>query len=180
MEPNEIHEFAEQVKEGGEKSLTHVSLIISVLAVLVALVTVLGHRQHTHAVLLQTRAADQWNEYQSRKLRVQQLQVTSDLMSLQSASDPKSVQAKIAGYKTQIAKWQGELDAGAAEARKLEAEVDVAEARAARFDLGEALLQIAVILASITLLTHQQRYVLAAVIVGLVGIGISAAAFLVH
>ena len=180
MEADEIREFAEQVKEGGEKSLTHVSLIISVLAVLVAMVTVLGHREHTEAVLLQTRAADQWNEYQSRKLRVQELTIASDLLSLQPSSNATAVQAKLAAYKNQVSKWQSELDEGAAEARNLEAEVKVTEARAARFDLGEALLQISVVLASITLLTRRQMYVAAAVLLAAAGIAIGLSAFLLH
>lgn len=179
MEAGEIHEFEEQIKEGGEKSLKHVSLIISVLAVLVAMVTVLGHREHTEAVLLQTRAADHWNEYQSRKLRVQELQVASDLLTLQPSSNAAAVQAKLQSYKSQSAKWQSELDEGATEARKLEDEVDLAEKKAARFDLGEALLQISVVLASITLLTRRQMYVLAALLLGLAGIGITLSAFLV-
>ena len=39
------------MKESGEDSMMRVSLIISVLAVLVAMVTVMGHRQHAKAVL---------------------------------------------------------------------------------------------------------------------------------
>ena len=53
MEATEIPEFSKQMKEGGEESLTSISLAISILAVLVAMVTVLGHRSHTQAVLVQ-------------------------------------------------------------------------------------------------------------------------------
>ena len=61
MEPTEMQEFSKQMKEGGEESLTKISLAISILAVLVAMVMVLGHRSHTEAVLMQSRAGDQWN-----------------------------------------------------------------------------------------------------------------------
>ena len=47
MEPTEIHEFSQQMKEAGESALTSISLAISILAVLVAIVT--GHRPlHPH------------------------------------------------------------------------------------------------------------------------------------
>ena len=180
MEASEIHEFSEQLQEGAEKKLTHVSLIIAILAVLVAMVTVVGHREHTQAVLEQTRAADQWNEYQSRKLRVQQTQIASDLLSLQPSSNAAAVQAKLRTYQSQMGKWQSELDKDAETARDLEKEVDVAEHKAARFDLGEALLQISVVLASITLLTRHQRYVWAGVLLAIAGVLISASAFLVR
>src|SRR6202012_2682591 len=161
MEAAEVHEFSEQLKEGVEKGLMHVSLTIAILAVLVAMVTVLGHRAHTQAVLEQTRTADQWNQYQSRKLRVQQTQIASDLLSLQPSNNAAATQAKLNTYKTQMTKWQRELDQHMERAQEQEREVDHAEHRAARFDLGEALLQISVVLASITLLTRHQRYVIA-------------------
>src|ERR1700691_3830833 len=105
MEPTEIDEFAKEMKEGGESSMTRVSLIISVLAVLVAMVTVMGHREHTEAVLMQSRAADQWNEYQARKIRVQQVTIASDLLSLQPSSDDAAVKAKLGAYTAQMGKW---------------------------------------------------------------------------
>ena len=179
MEASEVHEFSEQLKEGAEKNLTHVSLTIAVLAVVVAMVTVLGHREHTRTMVEQTRAADQWNEYQSRKLRVQQTEIASDLLSLQPSSDAAAVQAKLAAYKAQIANWEPELDRDAAKARDLEADVDRAEHRASRFDLGEALLQIAIVLASITLLTRLQRYVLAALLLAAAGVLFAGSAFFV-
>ncbi|HEY4008603.1 MAG TPA: DUF4337 domain-containing protein [Acidobacteriaceae bacterium] len=180
MEPQEIHEFSEQLKEGAEKDMTHVSLIIAILAVLVAMVTVMGHRQHTEAMLEQTRAADQWNEYQARRLRMQQLETTSDLLSLQPSSDSAAVQAKLASYKQRMAKWGPELDKDAETAHELENSVDRAERRAVRFDLGEALLQISVVLASITLLTRHSKYVWAAVTMGLAGLVVAASSFLVR
>jgi hypothetical protein len=179
MEAAEMHEFSEQLKEGAEKNLMHVSLTIAILAVLVAMVSVLGHRAHTHAVLEQTRAADQWNEYQARKMRVQQTQIAGDLLSLQPTTDAAAAQAKLATYKAEITKWQAELDHDAEKARELETQVDHAEREAARFDLGEALLQIAVVLASITLLTRHQRYVITALVLAAVGAVVAGSAFLV-
>jgi uncharacterized membrane protein YeiB len=182
MEPSEVHEFSEQMREGGEqkdKNLTRVSLIISVLAVLVAMVTVLGHREHTEAVLMQTRVADQWNVYQARKLRVQQMEVASDLLGLLPSRDTGAVQAKLGEYKAHLSKWTREMDEDTKTARELEAEVNRAERKASRFDLAEALLEIGVVLASITLLTRHHRYVVAAAVLGVAGVVISALAFAV-
>ncbi len=171
--------FRSSCKRAREKRLMHVSLTIAILAVLVAMVTVLGHRAHTHAVLEQTRAADQWNEYQSRKLRVQQTLIAVDLLSLQPSNDPAATQAKLATYKAEITKWQAELDQDMEKAHELETQVDHAEREAARFDLGEALLQIGVVLASITLLTRHQRYVFAALVLAAIGVVIAGSAFFV-
>jgi hypothetical protein len=180
MEPTEITEFSNQMKEAGESSMTHVSLIISILAVLVAMVTVLGHRQHTEAILLQARASDTWNEYQSRKMRLVQIGGNVDLLTLQPSSSDAAVQKKLHEYRSQMEKWKGENDGEQQKAKDLETEVALAEVKAGRFDIGEALLQISVVLASITLLTRRSVYVAAAAVLGLAGLLTAASALLVH
>jgi hypothetical protein len=182
MEANEVQEFANQMKESGEggESLKVISLGISILAVLVAMVTVLGHRSHTEAVLMQSRAGDQWNEYQAKKIRMDNLSVDVDLLGLQPSSDAAAVAAKTKEYQAHIDKWKIELAEEQDKAREFEQEVAHAEAQAARFDLGEALLQIAVVLCSITLFTRKRAYFLLGLSIGAAGIVVALAAFLVH
>jgi hypothetical protein len=187
MEADEMGEFAKQMREAGEadeaksrSSMMRVSLLISVLAVLVAMVTVMGHREHTEAVLMQARAADQWNEYQARKMRVQQVGLAQDMLSLQPNSNQAAVTAKLAAYKAELGKWQAELTPDAEKAQEFEAEVAIAEQKAAHYDLGEALLEIAVVLASITLLTRHQHYAIVALVLGVAGLIIAGSALLLR
>ncbi len=180
MEANEMQEYANQLKEAGEKgeSLTSISLAISILAVLVAMVTVLGHRTHTEAVLMQSRAGDQWNLYQAKKIRMDNLGVTVDLLGLQPATP--AVAARLADYNKRIQKWTDDLKEEQGKAREFEAEVDHAEHRAARYDLGEALLQIAVVLCSITLFTRNRGYFFLGLAIGLTGLAVAASGLLVR
>ena len=180
MEPEEISEFAKGMREAGEASMTRAALIISVLAVLVALVTVLSHREHTEAVLSQARASDRWSEYQGRRIRQAQLGLAADLLGLQASPNAAPFQQKINQYKAAQARAQEQLDDDTREAKALEGEVDVAERKAARFDLGEALLQISVVLASITLITRRWWYVLGALALGSIGLLAAGAALLVR
>lgn len=177
VEATEIDEFSRQVKEGGESGLRHVSLAISVLAVLVAMVTVQGHRTHTEAVLMQTRAADQWNLYQSKKIRQGQMAVAIDMLSLQPSSNNAVARGKLAEYQAHVLKWNREIAEEQQKAEELEHRVNRAERRADRYDLGEALLEIAVVLSSITLLTRQQAYFFFGVAVGVTGLLAAASAF---
>lgn len=174
-----MQEFSKQVKEGGEESLTRISLAISILAVLVAMVTVLGHRTHTEAVLEQTRAADQWNLYQAKKIRLDATQRDIDLLRVQPNADAKAAAALIAGYQAHISKWNEDLTEEQNKAEEFESSVDRAERKAARFDLGEALLQIAVVLSSITLFTRTRTYYFGGLFLGIAGVLIAASAFLV-
>jgi hypothetical protein len=180
MEATEIHEFTQEMHEASKGDTRYISLIISILAVLVAMVTVLGHRTHTEAVLLQSRAADQWNEYQAKKIRQGQIGMTSDLLSLQPSSNSIAVQQKLNSYKAHMEKLAEDLIAEQRKAEDLEHEVSRAERRAGRYDLGEALLQIAVVLSSITLLTKQRIYFMLGLGLGIAGLLLAASALLVH
>ncbi len=173
-------EFAKEMREAGEASLTRVSLIISVLAVLVAMVTVLSHREHTEAVLAQARASDRWGEYQGRRIRQSQFALAADFLALQQGARQSDLQGKAAQYEKRQQAIQEELNEDTREAKALEGEVTVAEHKAARLDLGEALLQISVVLASITLLTRRWWYVLTAIGLGAIGVGAAATSLLVH
>ncbi len=180
MEAAEVSEFAKEMREAGEASMTRVSLIISVLAVLVAMVTVLSHREHTEAVLSQARASDRWGEYQGRRVRQAQLAFAQDLLSWQPGLNASTQTSKSAQYRAAQDRLQGQLDEDTHAARELETEVGLAERKASRFDLGEALLQISIVLASITLLTRRWWYVLAAIGLGAAGILAAGSALLVH
>ena len=129
---------------------------MSVLAVLVAVTTVLGHRTHTEAVLNQNKATDQWNLYQAHKIRSNDTELAADLLSVMTVAD-KTAAAKIAqAYADHQAKWADDLKEEQEKAEALETKVEQAEARADRFDLAEALLEIGLVITSVTLLTRSR------------------------
>ena len=171
MEANEAGELQEHAEHGAhDTSMRPVAFTMSVLAVLVAITTVLGHRTHTEAVLTQNKATDQWNLYQAKKIRSSDTGLAADLLSVMTPADPKAA-AKIAkSYADHQAKWADELKEEQEKAEQLEVKVEHAEAHADRFDLGEALLEIALVTASITLLTRNRIYWLLGLVFGILGI----------
>jgi hypothetical protein len=181
MEPTEVGEFSEKMEEIGEKherNMMRVSLIISILAALVATVIVLGHREHTEAILLQSQQGEMWQQYQSHTLRILLEQTEVKMLTLQPSKEGAAVQSAIDDDQAKIAKWTKSEAEEMTKARELKAEVDKAEGRAGRFDLGEALLQIAVVLASITLLTRHHRYVVVGCILGVAGAVVTVSAYM--
>ena len=185
MEPNEIPEFSKKLQESNEgegstASLTNISLAISILAVLVAMVTVLGHRTHTEAILAQARAGDQWSEYQTKRIRSDQADLAIELLSVEETKDPAATQKKIADNVAHQAKWKDDLAAEKKAAQEFQSEVDHAEGQAGRLDLGEALLQIAVVLCSITLFTRHKLYFYLGLLLGVMGSVVSLSAWFVH
>jgi len=159
MEANEAHELQEHAEHGAhESTLRPVAFTMSVLAVLVAVTTVLGHRTHTEAVLNQNKATDQWNEYQAHKIRSNDTFLASDLLTVLSVSDKSAAEKLAKSYTDHQAKWTDQMKDDMEKAEALQKKVEEAEERATRFDLGEALLEIGLVITSVTLLTHRRIY----------------------
>ena len=159
MEPNEAQELQEHAEHAEhESTLRPVALTMTILAVLVAVTTVLGHRTHTEAVLNQDRATDKWGEYQAHKNRANETALTADLLSVLNVADKDGAKKLTAGYKDRVAKWTEETTKEFDEAKEFEKEVEQAEAHAKRFDLAEALLEIGLVITSVTLLTRRRVY----------------------
>jgi hypothetical protein len=177
MEANEAQELQEQQEEALENNLKPVSFTMAVLAVLVAVVTVMGHRTHTEAVLLQAKASDQWNLYQAKKIRQSDTELAADLLSALALRDPAAAKGLADGYNAHEQKWTEDLKQEQQEAEALEGEVKVAERRADRFDLGEALLEIGLVVSSITLLTRLRTYWYLGIAFGIAGVAVAAMAF---
>jgi hypothetical protein len=173
MEPNEAQELQEQAEHAEhESSLRPVALTMTVLAVLVAVTTVLGHRTHTEAIIAQTRAAveqnraaDMWSFYQAKKIRSNDTELTNNLMAVLSIADKHGAEKLQKGYADHEKKWDEDLKEEEKQAREkedkvkeYEKEVGAAEEHANRFDLGEALLEIGLVITSVTLLTRNRVY----------------------
>src|SRR5271163_3264208 len=79
-----------------------VTITLSILAVLVALVTLLGHRAHTEELLLQTQATDQWALYQARNIRLHEMQGFADMLSALAPGDKEKADTLKEKYKKEV------------------------------------------------------------------------------
>src|SRR6185437_2456337 len=110
MEANEAQELQEHAEHGShERAMRPVAFTMSVLAVLVAITTVLGHRTHTEAVLTQNKASDEWNFYQAHKIRANDTELISDLLGAVSVSNPAAAEKIRKNYADHQAKWASDL-----------------------------------------------------------------------
>jgi len=179
--PDEIGELKERAEEAvHEPSLAPVTLSMAILAVLIAGVTLLGHRAHTEEVLLQTRSADQWAYYQAKEIRRRSYELFLDELSIFSLQNPQQVEAVREKYSKEVERYAEELKEIEADARKEEAEVKIVEARADRYDLSEVLLEAALVISSITLLTRKKMFWLIGIALSLAGIVIGITGLMIH
>ncbi len=118
MEAREAQELKEHAEHGAhEPTLRPVAFTMSVLAVLVAVTTVLGHRTHTEAVLDQNKSTDLWNFYQAHKIRANETELATDLLGV-VALDNKDAATKMAkSYADHQKKWDDEPEGRAGPCR---------------------------------------------------------------
>ena len=160
---SESDEIKEQLEAAAERAkerreMAPVSLTMAIMAVLVALATLLGHRAHTEEILLQTRATDQWSYYQAKNMRRQNLEALEDVLTALENTKEERAQEIQKKFHQQVDKYHDQQKDIENEARSLESEVAQLSRRANRFDLAEVFLEIALVVTSITLLTDNRAY----------------------
>ncbi len=174
----ELHEGHEE--HGSHPLVLPVSLTISILAVLVAMTTLLGHRAHTEELLLQSRATDQWAYYQAKNIRGHEMESTADLLDTLAPADKEKAGKLREKYLAQLEKYKSDKEDISEQAKDLEKERDVFGRRGDRFDAGEALLEIGVVICSVCLLTKKKAFWIAGVLLGAAGLVVTATGFLIH
>ena len=167
--------------EHGENPLIlPVSLTMSILAVLVAVATLFGHRAHTEELLLQAQATDQWAYYQAKNIRLHEMQVMVDQLGIFAVQDKEKTELLREKYQKEVERYGNDKDSISEKAKEQERERDLLRARADRFDAGEGILEIALVICSLTLLTDKKFFWYVAMLIGAVGIVISLGGFLHH
>ncbi len=157
-----------------------VSITISIMAVFVAGASLLGHRAHTEGLRLETQAASRWTQYQAKSVRLHETQGFSDIVKLVAPLNKEMGEELKEKYAKEVEHYEGDKGDVSKEAKNLEDERDLTVRQADRFDGGEALLEIGLVICSITLLTKRKGFWLGGVLIGALGIALAATGFFLH
>ena len=177
----EIHEMHERAEHAHHNpSLVPVTFTMALLAVILAAISLLGHRTHTEELLLQSRATDQWAFFQAKNIRRNSYELFLDLLSVANLKDAEAAARIREKYSKEVERYRAEQKEIEAEARALEKEVEVERRKANRFDLGEVCLEAAIVVTSLTLLTRQRLFWQFGIVAGALGLGIAVSGFWVH
>jgi Domain of unknown function (DUF4337) len=174
----EAHEAGEHHE--GDPMIMPVAVTLSVLAVLVAIATLLGHRAATEELILQTKASDQWALFQAKNIRAHEMRSVADMLATLAPADKEKAEVIKDKYQTEAERYDKERAETAEEAKKLEAERDVAGRREDRYDAGEVILEIALIICSLTLLTKKRVFWMSGIALGLLGFAVTLSGFVLR
>jgi len=75
----ELKEGAEHAHRSGEKGI---GLTMAIVAVLLAIATLMGHRTHTEEGLIQGKIVDEWNFYQAKHIRAHEYGAIAEMAAL--------------------------------------------------------------------------------------------------
>jgi hypothetical protein len=152
----------EELEEKKSKRFTRgVALTTAIYAVVLAIASLGGNNAMKEMLLAQQQASDLWAHYQAKSIRenqvrVQKLRLEADLVERGSAMKPagrQKFEGLLNDYLDQERHYNQDKKEIEKNAKALEHERDVYRTRDPYFDYGEALLQIAIVLASIAILS---------------------------
>ena len=145
-----------------------VGILVGVVGILLSVVTISSHRSHTQAVIHRTESNDQWAYYQAKKIR----ENTSDVgLTLLRALEPDAAKSEAAVRKLEAArdKYADDAKELMKEAQDKDVEQKIEESRALKFDIGEGLLELGLVLCSLYFLARKAFFPVLGIVAGAAG-----------
>ena len=168
--PEELHEHS------ASRFSRRVALVTAIYAVVLAIAALGGNHAMKEMLLAQQKSSDQWAFYQAKVIREHQYRGQKMLLEMQLA-EPSSlkgaerakIEALAAKFAEEEKRYNAEKKEIEAEAKKLEAIRDHRQERHPYFEFGEVLLQIAIVSASVSILSTSRPMFWFSLVLALVG-----------
>jgi Domain of unknown function (DUF4337) len=144
-------------EHASDPNTRRVGILVGVVGIFLSVVTIASHRSHTQAVIHRTESNDQWAFYQAKKIR----ENTSDVaLQLLQTLAPDAAKAAPMAQKLETArdKYADDAKGIMKDAQAKDAESEVEEQRALRFDIGEGLLELGLVLSSLYFLARKSFF----------------------
>jgi hypothetical protein len=154
-----------------------VGILVGVVGIFLSLATIASHRAHTDAVIHRTESNDAWAYYQAKKIREYESEVAVTLLHT-LGTDPAKLEAAVQKLEASRAKYAAEAEKIQQDAKSKDDESDVEEARALKYDIGEGLLELGLVLCSLYFLARNIFFPLFGVFAAVAGTAIGIWGFL--
>jgi Domain of unknown function (DUF4337) len=141
-------------EHAADPNTRRVGILVGVVGILLSVVTIASHRAHTEAVIHRTESNDQWSYYQAKKTRENTEEVALALMQ-SLGTDASRTDAVVHKLEAARAKYASDAEKIQEDARAKDEETRVEERRALRFDIGEGLLELGLVLSSLYFLARK-------------------------
>ena len=165
----EIHHETEHEKDPlGQK----IGVMASILAVLLAVVTIASHRTHTAAIMHKSASNDAWAHYQAERLKLHGVEMGENMVRV-FAGKTENADKILADYAREKEKYESESKKIQDEAKGDDEGAEADEHKALRFDMGEGLLEIGLVLSSLYFISRKTLFPTIGLIAGVSGAAIA-------
>ncbi|HEV3199469.1 MAG TPA: DUF4337 domain-containing protein [Bryobacteraceae bacterium] len=158
------HESEHAIDPVGQR----VGVLAAVLAVMLAIVTIASHRTHTSAIIHKSSANDEWSHYQAIRVKFHNIELGENLIAILNAKGD-ATDKMLADYGTQKKKYEQQGKESQEKAQMADEATEADEHRALRYDVGEGLLEIGLVLTSLYFISKKMMFPVLGVIAGLTG-----------
>ena len=134
-----------------------VGILVGVVGIFLSVVTIASHRAHTQAVITRTESNDDWAFYQAKKIRAGTSDAASTVIAA-LAPDPAKAAEAIHRLEAARDKEIGDTEQLRSKAEASEKQTDLEEVRALKFDIGEGLLELGLVLCSLFFLARNSFF----------------------
>ncbi len=177
-ELTELHEHAKHARE--HPNLAPITITMAIVAVLVATVSLLGHRSSTEEVILQNKVTDQWSYYQAKNIRLHTDELFADLAGVVTSKDADAAAKLQEKVRAEVERYKDEKKELEAKAREYEQEFALTHRKTDRFDLSEVFLEIALVITSITLLSGRRIFWHLGLLMAAIGMFVASSVWMVR
>ena len=162
------HESEHAIDPAGQR----VGVLAALLAVALAIVTIASHRTHTEAIMQKSSANDAWAHYQSTRVKYHNLELGESLIGALGAKGDAS-EKLVAKYVAQEKDYDARGKKIQEEAERDDGAAEAAEHRALRYDVGEGLLEIGLVLSSLYFISRKRMFPVIGIVAGIAGAAIA-------
>jgi hypothetical protein len=155
-------------EHAADPSTRRVGILVGVVGILLSVVTISSHRAHTQAVIHKTESNDAWAYFQAKKNREYTSEVAASLL-LSLSSDSAKIEAPVKKLEAARAKYTADAENIQKDAEAKNEETHIEEARALRFDIGEGLLELGLVLCSLYFLARKSFFPIFGVLASVAG-----------
>jgi hypothetical protein len=149
-----------------------VGVIAAIVAVFLAIVTIASHRTHTAAIMHKSSSNDQWAYYQATRVKLHATELGQNLVGIFSGKNP-AAEKMLKDYESQKKKYEEQSKDIQEKARGADEAAEADEHRALRYDIGEGLLEIGLVLSSLYFISRKKMFPVLGVIAGVTGTAIA-------
>jgi Domain of unknown function (DUF4337) len=164
-------------EHAADPNTRRVGILVGVVGILLSVVTISSHRAHTQAVIHRTESNDAWAYYQAKKGREYASEVAVTVLRSLS-TDPAKIEGAVQKLQAASTKYTADAEKIQEDANDKDKETKREEDRALRFDIGEGLLELGLVLCSLYFLARKNFFPIFGVLSSVAGTAVAVWGFL--